>query len=81
MRVDGDIGLNLSIHEVGARLASVQTTGVGACARHTDERASVYEAERAYGQDSQQCHYGCKYKLNMLDVMHPILLLVNFDLN
>src|SRR2546422_2061190 len=77
MRVGGDVRLNLSIHVVGARLASVQTTGVGACAGDSYKRACLYLANRGSGQDSQQCYYAYKYILNVLHMTHRILLLGN----
>src|SRR6266516_2879653 len=79
-RVDGDVGLFLSIHVVGARLASVQTTGVGTCAGDFYNGECLYLANGGSGQDSQQCYYAYKYILKLLQVTHRILLLGNVAL-
>src|SRR5712691_3050915 len=72
--------LNFSIHVVSARLTVVRTTGIGAWGGDKYNGDCLCLANGGSGQDSQQCYEWCKYKLNLLDVMHPMLLLVNFDL-
>src|SRR5215467_11326207 len=82
-RIDRDLGLNLSIQEVGARLVSVRTTGVGAWTGDSDKcclgRVGVCQGSTGSSQgrqDNQKYREGC-YDPDMLQVTHEILLLVN----
>ncbi len=77
MRVDGDLGLNLSIHIDGTRLVGGRTTGEGTYGGGDSDkfclgRVGVCQSSTGSGQDSQhnqKYREGCDHP-DMLKVTH-----------